>query len=226
MKHYAAATHAVRSPGGAILDLGCGAGHDLEILTSMGLRFVGVDPSAVMLQAAQERVPAVPGLVRGLGEMLPFRDAAFSGCRIERVLMHVDDPGVVLAEARRCLEPGGLITVLEPDWSSFVVRSEVLPDRADWLSAAKHPAMGAELWGLLEELGFRVLDQVEELSIWRSLQRLERVAGFPATVERAVARGRIEERDAKRWIEEQRQLQREGNFYAQLSKFQVVAERR
>jgi ubiquinone/menaquinone biosynthesis C-methylase UbiE len=56
------------------------------------------------------------------GEQLPFRAESFSGCRIERVLMHVAEPAVVVAETLRCLEPGGLVTVFEPDWQSLVVK--------------------------------------------------------------------------------------------------------
>jgi hypothetical protein len=36
--------------------------------------------------------------------------------------MHVAEAAVVVAEALRCLEPGGLVTVFEPDWQSLVVK--------------------------------------------------------------------------------------------------------
>ena len=55
MKHYAGAAHARRREGGAILDLGCGAGHDLTVLARFGLTSVGIDPSGVMLAAAGPR---------------------------------------------------------------------------------------------------------------------------------------------------------------------------
>jgi SAM-dependent methyltransferase len=227
MKHYAMAAHALRRPRGPILDLGCGAGHDLVLLAAAALPVVGVDASIVMLAAARARTGGVVApLVRAAGERLPFRDASFSGCRIERVLMHVDAPEAVLDEAVRCVTSGGLITVYEPNWAGLRVRSEVLPEPAGWLSSAKHPDIGARLWELLENAGCDVADRVEELSAWRSLATLERVAGFPDAVDRAVNAGRVERAGARRWVREQRQRDARGQFFALMPKIQVIATRR
>jgi SAM-dependent methyltransferase len=227
MKQYAVAAHAVRQPRGPILDLGCGAGHDLVLFATAPLSVVGVDPSSVMLDAARARTAALATpLVRGAGESLPFRNGAFAGCRIERVLMHVDDPSKVLGEALRCVEAGGLVTVFEPDWTSLRVKSEILPEPAGWLSSVKHPDLGAQLWDMLEEHGCDVLDRVEELSVWRSLATLERVAGFPTAVDRAVTAGRVDRADAERWVDEQRQREVTGRFYALMPKIQVIATKR
>ena len=227
MKQYAVAAHALRRPTRPILDVGCGAGHDLVLFAAARIEVVGVDASAVMIATARQRTaPLRIPVVRAVGERLPFRDGAFSGCRIERVLMHVDDPRVVVAEAVRCVEHGGLVTVFEPDWSSFAVRSDVLPECASWITSARHPDMGARLWTLLEEHGCDVVDRVEELSVWRSLATLELVADFPASVDRAVATGRLGRRDADEWIREQRQRDATGQFYAVISKIQVIATKR
>ena len=125
MKHYMAATHAHRQPTGPVLDLGCGTGRDLKILTGFGVTGIGVDPSAVMLKAAAGRGCAP--LVRADGGRLPFADDVFAGCPIERVLMHVVDPGAVLAEVVRCVVPGGLLTIAEPDWSTLRVNKAHCP---------------------------------------------------------------------------------------------------
>jgi SAM-dependent methyltransferase len=163
MKQYATAAHALRSPVGPILDVGCGAGHDLSLLASAGLRAVGVDPSATLLRSAGVRTQGSgAGLVRAAGEMLPFGTGTFAGCRIERVLMHVVDPAVVLAEAVRCLRPGALITVFEPDWSSYVVRNDGGDQPAGWVAGMANPSVGRDLPRLLAEVGCDVLDRVEE----------------------------------------------------------------
>jgi SAM-dependent methyltransferase len=224
IKHYVAAAHAQRNPRGPILDVGCGAGHDLALFASSGLVAVGIDPSEVMLSAAALRTAnTATTLVRGDGGALPFAARAFAGCRIERVLMHVDDPSLVLAEALRCVEHDGLITVFEPDWTRFEISSNVLSPNAHWITSVKHPDIGARLWDLLEESECDVLDRVEELSIWRSLVTLERVTGFAAAVERAVAAGRLDRGDADRWIHEQRALDAAGEFRARIPKVLVVA---
>jgi ubiquinone/menaquinone biosynthesis C-methylase UbiE len=227
IKHYVAAAHARRNPQGPILDVGCGAGHDLALFASSGMAAVGIDPSEVMLGAATARTAnATIALVRGVGDALPFVDHAFAGCRIERVLMHVDDPSQVLSEVLRCVEHDGLVTVFEPDWTRFEISSDVLSANARWLTSVKHPDIGARLWDLLEESGCDVLDRVEELSVWRSLVTLERVTGFAAAVDRAVAAGRLDRGDADRWIHEQRALEAVGRFRARIPKVLVVATKR
>jgi len=230
MKHYAAAAHALRAPAAPVLDLGCGAGHDLALLGAAGLAVVGLDPSALMLATARRRLAADsragPPLVRADGVRLPFGTGALGGCRIERVLMHVADPRAVLTEVARCVRPGGLVTVCEPDWSRFTVRSHVIAGPVGWMSGARHPGIGGRLWPLLEGAGFAVHDRVEELSVWRSLAHLERVAGFPRAVARAVARGQVDRRLAWRWVAEQRDRGARGEIYGTLPKIQVVALRR
>jgi SAM-dependent methyltransferase len=56
MKQYAAAAHALRRPSQLVLDLGCGAGHDLALLDHARVAAVGVDASRVMLAAATRRL--------------------------------------------------------------------------------------------------------------------------------------------------------------------------
>jgi SAM-dependent methyltransferase len=227
MKHYALAAHALREPDGPILDVGCGAGHDLALFAAHGLRAVGVDPSAVMVAAARTRtVRWGTRVVRAAGEGLPFGRDAFAGARVERVLMHVDDPIAVLTETLRCVRPGGLVTAFETDWTRLTVASAVLPAGAAWLSGVKHPEAGAHLWRLLEDTGCDVHDRVEELSVWRSLARLERAVGFPEAVDRAVAAGRVDGDRAARWVTEQRAREATGSFRATVPKVQLIATKR
>jgi hypothetical protein len=140
--------------------------------------------------------------------------------------MHVEDPVAVVAEALRCVEPGGIVTIFEPDWSSFRVASDVLPGPTAWISNVMHPDMGARLPDLVEELGCDMLDRVEERSVWRSLQRLTAIVGFPDSVERAVADGRVTRDDADSWMTEQRARDASGDFSAVMTKVLVVAQKR
>ena len=226
MKHYSAAVLRNHSPVGPVLDLGCGAGPDLALLHASGSTAVGVDLSAVMLGAARERLGSEVPLVRADGAALPFRDGSFEGCRMERVLMHVEFPDLVVGEAVRCVRPGGLITMFEPDWSSLLVRTDDDDQPGGWLSGARHPAIGGALWGLAEGAGCAVLDRVEELSVWRTLEPLEMLpGGVRQVVERAVQAGRIDRREADRWLKEQTGRADRGSFLATIRKTLVVAER-
>jgi SAM-dependent methyltransferase len=228
IKHYVMAAHALRKPVAPILDLGCGGGHDLVLLDSVGLRPIGVDVSLVALRFASGRTTAARApLVQGAGERLPFRDGAFGGCRMERVLMHVADPAVVVAEVVRCVDRGGIVTAFEPDWSSFRVRGADGDEPAGWMVHARHPAVGALLWDLLETSGCEVLDRVEERSVWRSLGVLDRVVGgLDQAVARAIALEKVSADHARQWLDAQRSRDAEAGFYSTLPKILIVARTR
>jgi SAM-dependent methyltransferase len=226
MKHYAKAAHAMRGPHGFVLDVGCGVGHDLALLADAGLEPIGVDPSAVLVAVARERGRGLYPLLRANGEALPFRDESIAGARIERVLQHVVDPARVLNEVVRCLRPGALLTVFEPNWARFVVRSESGDQRCGWVSAVRHPEIGGSLWDLLEIAGCTVLDRVEELSVWRRLAVLDEVIGLERSIAHGVENGRVSRQEAERWLQEQRARDSFGNFYAMMPKVMLVATRR
>ena len=212
MKHYVMAAHALRRPEGLVLDVGCGAGHDLDLLVSAGLRPVGVDPSAELLRAAGERTGWTVPLLRARGEALPFADGSLAGCRIERVLIHVVDPTPVVTEIVRCLRAGALVTVYEPDWDGFTVRTSEGDEPCGWICSVRHPGAGSESWNLVEKAGCDVLDRVEELSIWRSLAVLDRVVGLTPSIDKAVLAHRITRERADQWLIEQRDRDAHGAF--------------
>lgn len=58
--------------------------------------------------------PRGPVDVKGLGELLPFKDGVFGSVVLESVLKHVLDPLQVLSEARRVLKSGSLMFVTSP----------------------------------------------------------------------------------------------------------------
>ena len=227
MKHYVVAAHEVAGSG-VVLDIGCGGGHDLELLAATGIRGIGIDPSRALLAAADARLrPVTPrvALLRADGESIPLRDASVDGCRIERVLQHVSDPAAVLAEAVRCLQPGGLLTVFEPDWTRLEIPSDSFGSDATWLANVKQPEIGANLWHLVEGAGCQVDDRVEELSVLTSLALAERLISVSAGLRRAVDRGRFAPVHATEWLEEQQAKDRDGRFRVTIAKVLIVARK-
>ena len=132
------------------------------------------------------------------GEAIPLRTDSVGGCRIDRVLQHVADPAAVLSEAFRCVRPGGLLTVFEPDWLSLQFPSAGFGPDASWLANVRQPAVGRRLTDLVERAGGLVLDRVEERSVWTSLARAERLVGIAAGLQRQVERGRFTPAEARR----------------------------
>jgi SAM-dependent methyltransferase len=223
MKHYAAAAHAGRRPRGFVLDVGCGAGHDMGLLQGAGLQTIGIDPSLTMVRTAARR--GLSPLIQAAGERLPFQARSLDGCRIERVLIHIEDPVALLTEVERCLTPGALLTVFEPDWSHYLVRDDGEMTPTVWLAPVRHSDAGSRLWDWVEAAGFAVLDRIEELSLWRSLGTLRSVIDLDAAIMRAIADGRIDQRAASDWHARQVANDAHGEFLSLMPKVQIVAER-
>jgi SAM-dependent methyltransferase len=81
--------------GGDVLDVGCGDGHLTAHLASLrrDLRFVGVEVFARPREGLE--------LHAYDGRRLPFPDRSFDTVLMCAVLHHLDEPGVLLAEAAR-----------------------------------------------------------------------------------------------------------------------------
>ncbi|WP_371054335.1 bifunctional 2-polyprenyl-6-hydroxyphenol methylase/3-demethylubiquinol 3-O-methyltransferase UbiG [Rhodosalinus sp. K401] len=93
-----------------VLDLGCAGGFMAEAMAGRGARVTGIDPAAEAVEAARRHADARGLGIRydvGVGEALPYDDAAFDAVVCVDVLEHVADLDRVLSEVARVLRPGG-----------------------------------------------------------------------------------------------------------------------
>jgi hypothetical protein len=79
---------------------------------------------------------------------------------------------------------------------------------------------------LIEAAGCSVLDRVEELSVWRTLDVLDGTIGLGRSIAHAVENSRISQQKANDWLQEQRARDARGHFYATMPKVMIVAARR
>jgi ubiquinone/menaquinone biosynthesis C-methylase UbiE len=96
----------LRPGAGLCLDLGCGTGLYVNVLTASGRTVVGLDRSADQLRIAQRRSRQI---LQGDGAALPFADDTFGAVVALWISTDVDDFVTVLKEASRVLVPGGLL---------------------------------------------------------------------------------------------------------------------
>jgi ubiquinone/menaquinone biosynthesis C-methylase UbiE len=110
--------------GSRVLDVGCGTGDLLRIMAPLVApgSAVGVDLSAALIACARQRTaPGIANVSFQVGDAceLPFADAAFDRVAANQVLLHLADPWRAVAEMRRVLGPGGLLSIEEWDWDSM-----------------------------------------------------------------------------------------------------------
>lgn len=158
-------------PGQRILDVGCGAGVDLPALAKLlgpGGSVVGLElnPTLVMearrLAADQQDETTANILVfHGDAQRMTIPSAEFDRARTDRALQHFPQPRQALAEIWRVLRPGGVLTLIEPDWGSMVVApgsasgsgDESVGRTLDWCRRhLANPLMGRNMYSLLRQM--------------------------------------------------------------------------
>lgn len=96
--------------GGPVADVGCGPGHVMAHLRTLGVDAFGIDLSPAMVEVARRDHP---GLRFEVGSMtdLDLADASVAGLLAFWSLIHVPDDAVptVFGHFRRALQPGGLL---------------------------------------------------------------------------------------------------------------------
>jgi SAM-dependent methyltransferase len=94
-----------------ILDIGCGTGGNLELLSRYG-QAEGVDISAEALDFCRAR--GLTNVRQGAAETLPYESESFDLVTALDVVEHLDDDVAGLREMRRVLRPGGRMLLFVP----------------------------------------------------------------------------------------------------------------
>jgi len=103
--------HDLGKPQPRILDVGCGTGANLQMLSRFGAA-EGVDVSAAALDFCRAR--GLAQVKQGAAESLPFADESFDLVTGLDVVEHLDDDIAGLSEMRRVLSPEGRVVLFVP----------------------------------------------------------------------------------------------------------------
>jgi ubiquinone/menaquinone biosynthesis C-methylase UbiE len=95
--------------GNAILDLGCGVGHDSLRLKRYDLQVQGLDISEVMLEQAKQKVHGVE-FIQGDFRHIPTGDGLYDGVWANASLIYLtqEDLHKALVEVNRVMKQGGV----------------------------------------------------------------------------------------------------------------------
>jgi SAM-dependent methyltransferase len=96
--------------GQRVLDIGCGAGAFLQLVTGRGGRAFGLDASEALIQLARERLPDADLRV-GEMEALPYDDETFDLVTGFNSFFFANDMVAALREAERVAKPGAPVVI-------------------------------------------------------------------------------------------------------------------
>jgi trans-aconitate methyltransferase len=98
------------TPGGHVLDYGCGTGHDVAWLNKRRFAVTGIDGLAEFVEAARDRCPQAM-VTRQIFDQVRLQPEAYDGIWSNAALMHMP-PRVLrqqLRMIRGALRPGGML---------------------------------------------------------------------------------------------------------------------
>ena len=229
------------APGQRLLDVGFGLGDvSLALAADLGAEgeVVGIDASEAMISAARARAASVPCSMRfRLGDAMALDepDCSFDAVRSERTLQWVPDPAVAIAEMHRVLRPGGRVSLIDSDWSTFElglgdaeVQRVVL---ATMRTERGRPSnVGRRLADLVRAAGFELVDQTTATHRWEPWDGGETLGplGFiplDRLAEQVVLAGHLADGDQGRIVQAFEDATRAGQFTMSLTMHAVVARR-
>ncbi len=102
------------SPGGTVLEVGCGSGMGLPYLQAHSRMVLGGDYTMALLREARQHLPDAQ-LLRLDAQRLPFGDQTFDAVLMLEMIYYLTDQDAALFECRRVLKPGGKLMVCLPN---------------------------------------------------------------------------------------------------------------
>lgn len=143
-------------PQSKLLDIGCGSGRDLALLSKQGHDAYGIDATPEMVMVAQSLHPELMGRVQkaSLPDCDPPFNGDFDGVLCSAVLMHlpVEQLESAANSIKRCLKPNGRLLYSVPSQ-----RLDVVTENRDANGRLFVPDQSDRLECIFQGLGFRTL---------------------------------------------------------------------
>ena len=206
--------------GDAALEVGCGLGHDVEIMSPLVGNtgsVIGIDKSNLMLAEASRRSQQRNiQFQQGDATNLEFNDNTFSVGYADRLLVSQKQPDKVISELIRVVKPNGIICITDIDVGSIVLYpyhaklTHILKMR--WEEIVANPYIGRELQYKFKQKGLINIKVIPDSYIVKSLDTVNKMIDYPRMIYDLYKMGRYTKDEALIMLEELYAAEQEGMF--------------
>jgi ubiquinone/menaquinone biosynthesis C-methylase UbiE len=142
---------------GDVLEVGCGEGRGINLLTEHAKSFTAVDKIKPVLDELQKKYPTARFMAMNIPPLSGLADHAFDFIASFQVIEHIQNDSLFLKEIHRVLKPGGTALITTPNRSMSLSRNpwhirEYLPEELK--------ALGAQFFSNVEMKGITGNDKV------------------------------------------------------------------
>src|SRR5690606_610947 len=121
-----------------VLEVGCGEGRGVEVLTKGATTFTAVDKIAPAVERLQQQHPSAKFIAMNIPP-LALPDNTYDVVASFQVIEHINDDALFLKEIHRVLKPGGIALITTPNRKRSLTRNpwhvrEYLPNELDQLA--------------------------------------------------------------------------------------------
>ena len=222
-------------PGAVVLDVGCGTGDDArelaKLVGSRG-RVVGIDSSESLIIEARRRGESGaprPEFLIAEADRIELPADTFDACRADRVLQHLVDPLAALAEMVRVCKPGGIVEVVDRDWSLVAVDADDQTVTRAILEricrGIQNGWIGRQLPTLFHDAGLRYVRTRAHPIALRDFRSADALLDLTIVAGHAVNEGLVSVGQATAWLQELHARNRAGRFFAALVMFVVTGRK-
>ncbi|WP_234733111.1 class I SAM-dependent methyltransferase [Tellurirhabdus bombi] len=94
---------------GNVLEIGCGWGRGLELLTQAASHYTGIDKNLALIESLQKQYPQSRFIQANIPPLSDLPDNTFDYIVTFQVIEHIENDDLFVKEAHRVLKPGGTL---------------------------------------------------------------------------------------------------------------------
>lgn len=219
--------------GDNVIEIGCGLGHDSEIIGGIvgsSGKVIAIDSSKTMLNEAKKRSTKPHVCYEyGIASNLHFPNDYFSAAYADRLLVSQKNTEQTIREIVRVVKKGGRICFTDIDAGSAVMSpnidklTNILLDQLR--NIIQNPFIGRELHVLLKKSGVKVLHIIPEAYAVNSFELLTTMIDFPKMICDLHRAGQYTKKEAEYLSNRLKEAESKNEFLYSIILFTVVGEK-